>query len=117
MKLMAQLLMAGGVHGGVMSEQQRKEMMDNISKIIDKPVAPAQPSQANSGGSFVQNDSSKLKHSGSYSQSIKDSVKLDIIEESGLDKRSDIEEDIPDEAQSKELTSSDEIKESVHLGG
>lgn len=122
MKLMAQLLMAGGVNGP-QSEQQRKDMMDNIQKIIEKPIVKpsSQPSSVplnnNSSDSYQDNskDSGKLKHSTSYAGSIKDSIKLDIIEESGLDRgRSEIDEEIPDEVESKDLTSSDEIKESVH---
>jgi hypothetical protein len=119
-KLLAQLMIA---QGGSITEKQRKEMYENIQKIVEKPVHLVAVSHTHSHSdpnSRSQEDSSKIKQSTSYkeSQSIKDSLKLDIVEESGLEKdRSDIDEDIPEDFESKgALTSSEEIKESMHPG-
>jgi len=39
-KLMAQLMLAGGIgsNGQAISEKERKDLMDNLQKIIEKPI-------------------------------------------------------------------------------
>ena len=50
-KLMAQLMLAGGIGSGAqgtgLSEKERKDMIDSLQKIIEKPIIIQQDSSRN----------------------------------------------------------------------
>jgi molybdenum-dependent DNA-binding transcriptional regulator ModE len=50
-KLMAQLMLAGGIGSGAsgtgLSEKERKDMIDSLQKIIEKPIIIKQDSSRN----------------------------------------------------------------------
>ena len=53
-KLMAQLMLAGGIGSGApgtgLSEKERKDMIDSLQKIIEKPIIIQQDSSRNVAG-------------------------------------------------------------------
>lgn len=106
-KLMAQLMLAGGIGSGApgtgLSEKERKDMIDSLQKIIEKPIIIHQDSSRN----VVGRQSANLSKLSEKSSSIKESMNV----------RSDLDEDeIVDEIGEPSIADdvvSEEIKESI----
>ena len=81
-KLMAQLMLSGGYGAGSgLTDIQRKELLDNMQKIMEKPIV-IQQVQSNKPSKIVVVD---------QSNSIKESIMLEDIRESNDDIREDID--------------------------
>lgn len=79
-KLMAQLMLSGGYGAGSgLTDIQRKELLDNMQKIMEKPIVIVQSKKPSK---IVVVD---------QSNSIKESIMLDEIRESDDDIREDID--------------------------
>ncbi len=106
-KLMAQLMLAGGIGSGSpgtgLSEKERKDMMETLQKIIDKPIIIQQDSSRN----VVARQSANLSKVSERSYSSKVS----------MNERSDLDDDeIVDEIGEPSIADdvgSEEIKESI----
>ena len=82
-KLMAQLMLSGGYGAGSgLTDIQRKELLDNMQKIMEKPIVIQQQVQSKKPSKIVVVD---------QSNSIKESIMLEDIRESDDDIREDID--------------------------
>lgn len=101
--------MAGGAGSAVMSEKERKDIMDNFQKIMEKPIViqeePPKPA-ARKNNNYQSKSLSKISES-----SIKES--MSFKEHNKDDDEDSIIDEVEDSMNKRESSSGDQIPESL----